>query len=206
MADFKPVNIPASRVGGHQARTGPVKLKPRQSPQEVPDLEISELKSGVKARTDITFEQPNQKLPPGWIWMWNRLSQYWEYPFDNIPQKFDPFEFKPVTEEIAGMLWAHCIIDYSNEGGAIRCLAVEGDEGWCVPLEDPENVELVNRAEDDNPIGWGTGGEDTRAVAVKVPGSQPERHAAGGNVFGRGQGQQSKAFTPAVRKGVRDTE
>lgn len=201
MADFKPVKISGTRVGGHLARTGPPKLKPKDSPQEVPDLEQVELKSGVRTlATDHVFEPPNHRLPPGWVWMWNRLGRDWEYPFDNIPQMFGPFEFKPITEEIAGMLWAHCIIDYSSEGGAIRCLSVEGDEGWCLPLEDPTNVELINREDDDNPVNWGTGGEETRAVAVKVPGAKQEKHSGAGGTFGRA-GNTSKTFTPAIRKG-----
>lgn len=203
---FKPGNIPGGRVGGHIERTGPPKLKPRQSPQTEPALEQVAMGAPPAPVRDFKLEAPTQRLPAGWVWLWNRLNRQWEWQFDGIPQVFEPFEFRPVTEEIAGCLYAHSIISYSDDGGVVRCLAVEGDEGWCVPLEDPTNVELIDRTTDDNPIGWGTGGEETKAVAIKVPGAKPELHAGRGlGNLGRA-GNTSATFRPAVRKGTRSAE
>jgi len=194
---FIPSKLPNKRLsaGGHVTRTGPVEIRnPVDVTPKGPVMqELPE--NAIRTAEGIEFKNPEGRLPGGWLWMWNRLGQKWEHPFDGSPIVFEPFEFKPVTSEQADFLWAHCIIQYNLDGDAVRVLAIEGEDGWLEPLEKPEVVELFGRENED--AGQDVHGEQTRPVTLEI-GAPPIRHG--------GHGAAGRAFNPAVRKGVRGTK
>lgn len=129
----------------------------------------------VKKVWDASIAHP----PAGFRWIFNRLNRPFENQFDGMVYAFDAHEYRLVTLEVARFLWSQSIISYNPvTRRGLRALALdpyspdqlEPNEaaGFGESLEEPKNVELIDRSQDPNPMGRSTHGEKTRAAVVSV--------------------------------------
>ena len=129
----------------------------------------------VKKVFDASIAHP----PAGFRWIYNRLTEPFEYQFDGMVYAFDPHEYRLVMLDVGLFLWSHSIISYDpTTGKGLRALALDPfspdqiepneTEGFGETLADPKNAELIDRSHDDNPTGKRARGEKTRAAIVSV--------------------------------------
>ena len=129
----------------------------------------------VKKVFDASIAHP----PAGFRWIYNRLTEPFEYQFDGMVYAFDPHEYRLVMLDTGRFLWSHSIISYDPvTGKGLRALALDPfspdqlepneTEGFGEKLVDPKNAELIDRSQDDNPTGKRAKGEKTRAAVVSV--------------------------------------
>lgn len=125
------------------------------------------------------FEASIAHPPAGFRWIYNRLPRPYENQFDGMVYAFDANEYRLVTLDVARFLWSQSVISYNPvTGRGTRALALDPfssdklepneDAGFGEPLPEPKNVELIDRTQDDNPMGRSTGGEKTRSAVVSV--------------------------------------
>ena len=130
----------------------------------------------VKKVFDASIAHP----PAGFRWIFNRLTEPFEYQFDGMVYAFDPHEYRLVLLDVGLFLWSHSIISYDpTTGKGLRALALDPfssdqmepteSEGFGEKLVDPKNAELIDRSQDPNPAGKiAGGGVKTRPAVVSV--------------------------------------
>ena len=150
--------------------------KAEESPEVIPYNPLPE-----DQREDYT-PPPRTEPPPGFIWVYNRLPHVYEGMWDSNSFIFEANEYVLMALDVGNFLHSKSVISYNpTTGSAIRALAIKDSKGWGEPLtrEEVEGVELIDRSDDDNPIGWGTGGIKTKATAMKVKGGGKPRSTRG---------------------------
>ena len=111
------------------------------------------------------------QAPPGFRWVKNRLSRSYDGLFDGHTFVFQPQESRLLTSDIAEFLHSQSLIrlNVSTYEGT-RALALDGSREFEEPITTDEPLELLDRSDDDNPIGRGTGGIKTHVARVRVRG------------------------------------
>jgi len=128
------------------------------------------------------FEAGLSHPPAGFRWAYNRLDRPYESMFDGMVYAFDEHEYRLLTLDVARFLWNQSIIQYDPTGRrGVRALAMDPfspdlmeeheAEGFGEPMADPQNVELLDRSRDNNPLGKSTGGLKTKPVLIPVTSS-----------------------------------
>jgi len=111
-------------------------------------------------------------LPPpashGKKWVFNRLPEPYEALFNSQPILFEPHSFREIDAMVAPHIVAWSIIQLPSSGPPVRALALEGKKQFGVPLGGPRPVEMIDRSENDNPTGRGTGGVPTKAKIIHI--------------------------------------
>ena len=109
--------------------------------------------------------------PPGFRWVKNRLERPYDGLFDGQTYVFSPQESRLMTTEIAEFLHNQSLISINaSTYEGTRALALDGSLEFDVPITTDRPLELLDRSDDDNPIGRGTGGLKTHAAQVRVRG------------------------------------
>lgn len=126
-----------------------------------PEAQAAVITEAMKPRRKRTTRKVKQVFsaehavpPAGFRWVYNRLTVPYESMFDGMVYAFEPNEYRLLKDDTAYFLWANAIIQYSPVTGVgLRALAMDANhqmekaesEGYGVPLEPPQNPELVDR-------------------------------------------------------------
>ena len=109
--------------------------------------------------------------PSGFRWVKNRLGRSYDGLFDGQTFVFAPQEERLMTTEIAEFLHNQSLISINaSTYEGTRALALDGSREFEEPITMERPLELLDRSDDDNPIGRGTGGLKTHAAQVRVRG------------------------------------
>ena len=123
------------------------------------------------------------KPPPGFTWLYNRLSIPYEAMFDLKQYIFEPHEERLVPDDVALFLHNGSVIkvDLTTSRGVRALVPSTQEDGkphpdFRLPYGDPLGDEVIDRSMGDNPLGLPSQIAGTKTHAVKMPvGTKPPK-------------------------------